>query len=160
EAPKIVFEAALAATKRRRVGAAQPNFALLLTDVAARAAGEPKPLWHQQNEGNPGVAGADNAAVAAWTITRGRIETRIPVLGTAVDTSHPALAKTVVAEKDLLDDNDHARPDPDDPHGTACAGIIFSRDGNYPGLASECGLVAVRIARGDGEGNTIFDNYT
>jgi subtilisin family serine protease len=58
-----------------------------------------------------------------------------------------------------VDGNNHARPDGDDAHGTACAGIIVSRDVNYPGLAPLCSLIAVRIAKGDGADGWVFDDF-
>jgi subtilisin family serine protease len=157
-ATEVVFEAAVAANQRGKVGAAQPNFALILDNT--KTSQVPSPLWHQHNGGKPGVRGADDAARAAWTITRGRSETRVAILDDGVDTEHPALRATVVAEKDFVNNNEHARPETEDPHGTACAGIIFSRDEEYPGLASDCGLVAARVARGDGQGRTIFDEWS
>jgi subtilisin family serine protease len=98
--------------------------------------------------------------MAAWTITHGQADVSVAILDTGVDTDHPAFSKTSVRARDFIDDNSHARPEPGDPHGTACAGIIFSGDTAYPGLAPDCGLVAVRIASGDGKGNTIFDDDT
>ena len=118
-----------------------------------------QPLWNHDNTGNPGLAGADVAAKAAWIITKGRPEIRVAVIDEGVDTDHPALKAAVVAEKDFVDGNPHVRPDGNDAHGTACAGIVVSRDTTYPGLAPACSLVAVRIAKGDGKGNWIFDDF-
>ena len=118
-----------------------------------------KPLWNHDNAGDPGIPGADVAAKAAWMITRGRAEVRVAVLDEGVDTDHPALKASVVDQKDFVDGNPHARPDGNDAHGTACAGIIVSRDATYPGIAPECSLVAIRIAKGDSRGNWIFDDF-
>jgi subtilisin family serine protease len=153
---RILFEAAKAAYERGHVAAAHPNFVRLLPGVKLSSAGN-QPLWNHDNTGNPGLAGSDVAAKAAWIITRGRPEFRVAVLDEGVDTDHPALKAAVVAEKDFVDGNAHARPDGNDAHGTACAGIIVSRDSTYPGLAPECSLVAVRLAKGDGQGNWVFD---
>jgi subtilisin family serine protease len=100
------------------------------------------------------------AARAAWTITRGRPDVRVAVLDEGVDTAHPALKAAVVAEKDFVAGNGHARPDGNDAHGTACAGIIVSRSTVYPGIAPECSLVAARIAKGDGKKNWVFDDFS
>lgn len=155
---KLVFEAARAAYKRGNIKAAHPNFVRMLPKVKPSAACN-QPLWNHDNTGNPGLAGSDVAAKAAWLITRGGPEIRVAVLDEGVDTDHPALKAAVVGEKDFVDGNSHARPDGDDAHGTACAGIVFSRDATYPGLAPECGLVAIRIAKGNGNDGWIFDDY-
>jgi subtilisin family serine protease len=158
EGRNIVFKAAKAAVERGHVVAAHPNFVRMLPQVKPSAPAT-QPLWNHDNTGNPGLAGSDVAAKAAWIITRGQPETRVAVLDEGVDTDHPALKEAVVAEKDFVDGNPHARPDGDDAHGTACAGIIVSGDSTYPGLAPACSLVAVRIAKGDGKGSWIFDDF-
>jgi thermitase len=117
------------------------------------------PLWNHHNTGSPGVAGADVAAHACWLLTKGLKDIRVAVLDEGVDSLHPALKAAVVAELDVVDGNPHARPDGDDAHGTACAGIIASRDARYPGLAPDCSIVGVRIAKGDGGDGWIIDDY-
>jgi subtilisin family serine protease len=154
----LVFEAAKAVFERGVVAAAHPDFLRLLTKVKPSAAPR-HPMWNHDNPGNPGIASADVAASAAWTITRGSAAVRVAVLDEGVDTEHAGLQTGVVDQKDFVDGNAHARPDGNDAHGTACAGIIASRDATYPGLAPECSLVAVRIAKGDGTGSWIFDDF-
>lgn len=158
EGRKLVFEAARQAFERGQVAAAHPNFVRMLPKVKPSASAH-EPLWNQDNTGNPGLAGADVAAKAAWMITRGQPEIRVAILDEGVDTLHPALQPAIVAEKDFVEGNAHARPDGNDAHGTACAGIVVSRDATYPGLASACSLVAVRIAKGDGKDGWIFDDF-
>ena len=153
-----VFTAAAESFERGEVAAAHPNFVRVQQHPKRSAAGN-QPLWNYHNDGNPGVAGADVAGLAAWTITKGRAEVRVAVLDEGVDTKHPALKRAVVAQKDFVDQNKHARPDGDDAHGTACAGTIVSRDTNIPGLASGCSLIAVRIAKDDGFGGWVFDDF-
>lgn len=153
-----VFAAAAESFERGQVDAAHPNFVRVLQRPKRSAAGN-QDLWNYHNDGNPGVAGADVAGRAAWTITKGRADVRIAVLDEGVDTLHPALKRAVVAEKDVVDGNSHARPDGNDAHGTACAGTIVSRDSKIPGLAPECSLVAARIAKDDGFGGWVFDDF-
>jgi subtilisin family serine protease len=152
------FEAARYAYKHSRAEAAHPNFLRVLRRARPSVAGN-QALWNYNNSGHPGVPGADVAAHAAWTITRGRPEVRVAVLDEGVDTAHGALKGALVAERDFVDANATARPDGDDAHGTACAGIIVSRDGKTPGIAGACSLVAVRIAKGDGNDGWIFDDF-
>jgi subtilisin family serine protease len=153
-----VFDAAKASFERGHVGAAHPNFVRIMQHIKPSAPGG-KPLWNQTNDGSPGLPGADVAALAAWTISQGLPDIRIAVLDEGVDTNHPALKPAVVAEADFVDANPNAQPDGDDAHGTACAGIIVSRDVKIPGLAPNCSLVAVRIAKGDGNVGWVFDDF-
>lgn len=146
---------------KRNVGAAataHPHF--------VRSFYRPKPsnaggtlLWNHNNTGQPGISGADVAAQAAWLISKGSKDIRVAVLDEGVDSLHPALKTRIVDEKDFVDGNAHARPDHDDAHGTACAGIICSQDPKYPGLAPECSLVGARIAKGDGNHGWIIDDF-
>jgi thermitase len=158
EGIKIAAAAARDAYKISNVQAAHPNFIRVLSSIGPSAAGG-QPLWNHKNDGNPGTPGADVAALAAWTITQGKPEIRVAILDEGVDTNHPDLKPSVVAEKDFVDDHPNARPDGKDAHGTECAGVIFSRSKQYPGLAQSCSLVAVRIAKGDGFGNWISDDF-
>jgi subtilisin family serine protease len=140
------------------VAAAHPNFVRVMKQIKPSAAGG-QPLWNHKNDGNPGVPGADVAAPAAWTLTKGKDDVRVAVVDEGVDTDHPALKAAVVADKDFVDGNATSKPDGNDAHGTACAGIILSRDTNTPGLAPLCSLVAIRIAKGDGADGWVFDDF-
>lgn len=156
-----VLQAAAAAKKAYESGnveAAHPNFVRVLGQIKPSAPGG-KPLWNHANDGSPGVPGADVAAAAAWTLTRGKPEIRVAVLDEGVDTGHPALRPAVVADRDFVDGKPDSAPDGNDAHGTACAGIILSRDASTPGLAPECSLVAIRIAKGDGGDGWVFDDF-
>ncbi|HEX2474785.1 MAG TPA: S8 family serine peptidase, partial [Lacipirellulaceae bacterium] len=155
---EIAAAAARKAYKEGYARIAHPNFLRVMTHIKPSAAGG-EPLWNHSNDGNPGVIGADVAAAAAWTITQGDADIRVAVLDEGVDTKHPALKPAVVAEKDFVDGNPTAAPDANDAHGTACAGIILSRSSSTPGLAPKCSLVAVRIAKGDGNDGWIIDDY-
>ena len=89
----------------------------------------------------------------------GKVMVRVAVLDEGVDTNHPYLEDAVAAEADFVDFNDHARPDRDDAHGTACAGIIVSQHNRVLGLAPDVRLVAIRIAKSDAFGFWIFDDF-
>jgi thermitase len=155
---KIAAQAAKEVYERGNVKAAHPNFVRVISKIGPSAAGG-QPLWNHKNDGNPGTLGADVAALAAWTITEGKPEIRVAVLDEGVETSHPALKASVVAQKDFVDGHNTAMPSPSDAHGTNCAGIIFSRAKQCPGLAQNCSLVAVRIAKGDGRGYWITEDF-
>jgi subtilisin family serine protease len=157
------FEAGEKLVRRGRVGAAHPDFIRALPGTRAL----PHPIlhpdeggmWNLFNDGREGLYGADVHAIAAWTITHGSPEVRVAVLDEGVDTEHPSLAPAVVAELDTVAGSRRALPDGDDAHGTACAGIVLSRDAAVSGLAPLASLVAVRIARGDGAGHWILDDF-
>ena len=155
---EIAAEAARKAYKQGYARIAHPNFLRIFQKVKRSAAGGER-LWNHNNDGNPGVAGADVAALAAWTITRGEKSIRVAVLDEGVDTKHPALKEALVANRDFVDNNPTSDPDGDDAHGTACAGIIVSRSNETPGLAPGCSLVGVRIAKGDGNDGWVFDDF-
>jgi subtilisin family serine protease len=139
-------------------GSAHPHFLRAFFRPRPSAAGG-KPLWNHHNTGNPGIAGADVAAHAAWLYSQGSRDIRVAVLDEGLDSNHPALRSNVVGEHDVVDRNSHARPDGDDAHGTACAGIIASTDAKYPGLAPKCALLGVRISKGDGNNGWIIDDF-
>lgn len=126
---------------------ATPNF---LRRAAHRERSAPVEGWALDRIGAP----------AAWRISRGIAGIRVAVLDEGVDTRHPALRAAVVAEQDFIGENGaSARPDGDDAHGTACAGIAVSRDRSLPGVAPGCSLVAARIAMGDGADGWVFDDF-
>lgn len=154
----VVVEAARALYERGAVEGAHPNFLRLVQEPRPATTGTDR-QWGLDNDGDPGVVGADVAAHAAWTLTTGDRDVRVAVLDEGVDTAHPLLAAAVRAERDFVDGNPTARPDGDDAHGTACAGIVVANGPKVKGLAPGVGLVAVRIAKGDGADGWIFDDF-
>jgi thermitase len=129
---------------------------------SAQAAGlAPQLPWNLKNGGSPGVAGADVKAVGAWAISQGDPQIRVAVLDEGVDVNHPALRAAIVLSNDFCGGNTNSSPDGNDAHGTACAGIIASRDANYPGLAPSISLVGARIARSDpiNPSQWLFDDF-
>lgn len=165
EAVKKAFECALAVYNRGNVKAAHPNFVRMIDHIQRKPAVAPQAAavgvqswWNHLNDGTKGVRGADAAVRAAWTIQRGDPVIRVAVLDEGVDVNHPDLKAAVVAQKDFVDNNPTASPSGNDAHGTACAGIIVGRGATYPGITA-CSLVAVRIAKGDGHGQWIFDDF-
>jgi thermitase len=152
-------DAALALHERPGPSTANPNFLRVVQRTPKPQAPPGAPQWALDNGGQPGVIGADVAALAAWTITRGDGAIRVAILDEGVDTKHPYLKPAVVAEADFVDGNPTAMPDGNDAHGTACAGIVASRNRDVSGLAPEVSLVAARIAKSNAEDVWIFDDF-
>jgi subtilisin family serine protease len=95
----------------------------------------------------------------AWKTTMGQ-NVKVAVLDEGVDTSHPSLKAAVAAERDFIGGNGNsAMPSGNDAHGTACAGIIVSRDKTCQGVAPKASLIAARIAMDDGQGHWVFDDF-
>jgi len=142
---RFAASVAVEVVERGNVGSAQPNFVRVmrtppLTDAAVDV------QWALDNPGNPGVVGADVAATAAWTIATGRADIAVAIIDDGVEATHPALSDTVVAQRNLVEDTDDASPSSSlDFHGTACAGIIASRDPVVRGLAHGVSLIACRV---------------
>ena len=132
---------------QREVGSATPNF---LRRVAHTRKSAPERAWSHRKI----------RVAEAWEITKGNKDVKVAVLDEGVDTSHPALKSAVVAQRDFIGGNgDSAMPSGDDAHGTACAGIVLSRDKEFPGIAPRCSLIAARIAKDDGTGHWVFDDF-
>lgn len=132
---------------KREVGSATPNFLRRFARIRRSA---PEKAWALKKIG----------VQSAWTITKGHKDIKVAVLDEGVDTKHPALKAAVVAERDFIGGNDSAMPSGNDAHGTACAGVVLSRDTKFSGIAPECSLIAARIAMDDGTGNWVFDDFS
>lgn len=155
---RMAFDAARSSFEAGHVSAAHPNFLRVIRRPTSSRSSASTP-WNLDNNGRPGVIGADVHGPASWTITRGVRSIRIAVLDEGVDSLHPNLRHAIVDEADFVDGHIHARPSGDDAHGTACAGIVVSNSSSYPGLAEGLGLIGVRIAKSDSQGYWIFDDF-
>jgi len=133
---------------QRGVAAAHPNFVRALPHLPLVTASAPTQWAHRMI----GVA-------QVWKKTMGE-KIRVAILDEGVDTNHAALKPAVVAQRDFIEANgDNAMPSANDAHGTACAGIVVSRDPACPGVAPKASLIAARIALSDAQGNWIFDDF-
>jgi hypothetical protein len=87
----------------------------------------------------------------AWSFTRGHPEVAVAVLDTGVDLGHDDLSPNLLPGYDVIDHDGQPEPrwDPDNAHGTACAGIIAAVRGNgigVSGVAPGCTLIPMRLA--------------
>ena len=89
---------------------------------------------------------------AAWERTRGKGVT-IAIIDDGVDVDHPEFAGRIVHPFDATQNLEDARPkDPNDNHGTACAGMACAsglKDG-ASGTAPEAQLMPIRLRSGLG----------
>jgi subtilisin family serine protease len=154
----MAFNVAREAFKSGKARVAHPNFLRVVRRPGPSSSKSMK-TWNLSNPGNPGVPGADVHAHATWTITEGDPDVRVAILDEGVDSRHKYLKDAIVDEADFVDGNDHARPDGDDAHGTACAGIVGSRHSDVRGVAPGVSLVGVRIAKSNHAGFWIFDDF-
>ena len=96
--------------------------------------------------------------------------TRVAVIDSAIELSHPDLADGFMAPYDAYDDDEDPSPNPGefcydsdtdicDEHGTAVSGIIGARANNGEGIVGfcpECTLIPIKML-GDGFGETSRD---
>ncbi len=102
--------------------------------------------WHLRNTGqNGGTAGADVDALRAWKLTKGSRNIRIVVHDTGVDIDHPDLSANITSGWDF-DNNDSNASNDNNPHGTACAGVVAAVENNIGvvGIAPECRITPLR----------------
>jgi subtilisin family serine protease len=157
----FVFEATAAATEnpvkianrlmqRSEVLTAEPNIA-----VKTQPFYRPRdPLyiqqWHLHHNGGEELAiGSHIFVEPAWDITRGSRAIVVAVMDDSVDLSHPdfqGIGK-LVAPRDFKENDFLPLPqEPDDNHGTACAGVAIAEengDGTV-GVAPGCALMPIR----------------
>jgi len=109
--------------------------------------------WHLHNTGQSGgTADADINAPEAWEITTGDPNIIVAVIDNGVDSNHPDLIPNLVPGYDIFEDDDAPDPDPNNWHGTACAGLVAARGDNeigVTGVAYTCSLMPIRIQHGD-----------
>jgi subtilisin family serine protease len=89
---------------------------------------------------------------AAWEHTRGKGIT-IAIIDDGVDVDHPEFAGRIVHPFDATENNEDPRPkDPNDSHGTACAGMACAAglQGGASGTAPEANLMPIRLRSGLG----------
>ena len=106
--------------------------------------------WHLNHNGGPDLAPNSHvSAEQAWDLTRGIRSVTIAIMDDAVDVSHPdfqGIGK-IVAPRDFKENDFLPLPgDPDDNHGTACAGVATAEENGVGsvGVAPGCALMPIR----------------
>jgi len=102
-----------------------------------------------------------------FAISLGDATTRVAVIDSGIDISHPDLSPAVDAPYDAWSDDDDPSPDPGeycndgsmdicDEHGTAVSGVVAARADNgvgIVGMCAQCTLVPIKLL-GEGTGST------
>ena len=121
---------------------ASPNYVLSAVDTPNDALYGQQ--WHLPRVNAP----------LAWNLQKGLPSTKIAILDTGVDTSHPDLAAKLLPGKDFINnDND---PNDDHGHGTHCAGIAAAITNNSigtAGLGRNCSILPGKVLSGSGSGS-------
>jgi subtilisin family serine protease len=160
-APTAALIAANALHGRPETEWAQPNF---LREKALALQGR---QWHLNHDATqPGLAGEDSrvrgpagpgAVARAWAITRGDPQVVVAVLDSGVDVPNPAIPGDPGHPGIPLApggrDFDVTPPDndptpgtgPNDPHGTACAGVVAGAGGLIDGAAPGCRILPIKM---------------
>ncbi|MBD2036065.1 S8 family serine peptidase [Leptolyngbya sp. FACHB-321] len=106
--------------------------------------------WHLNHNGGADLAPNSHvSAEQAWDLTRGIRSVTIAIMDDAVDVSHPdfqGIGK-IVAPRDFKENDFLPLPgDPDDNHGTACAGVATAEENGVGsvGVAPGCALMPIR----------------
>jgi len=97
----------------------------------------------------------DIHAPAAWDQTLGK-GARVAVVDTGIALPHPDLGNKVVAQKDVVD-NDNRAEDDTRGHGTHVAGTIGAVTDNNKGVAAVCPACRLLVAR-SGDFRGLFDD--
>ena len=106
--------------------------------------------WHLNHNGGADLAPNSHvSAEKAWDTTRGIRSVTIALMDDSVDLTHPdfqGIGK-IVAPRDFKDNDFLPLPgDPDDNHGTACAGVATAEENGVGaiGVAPGCALMPLR----------------
>lgn len=109
----------------------------------------PKQWYLNHSGGNALVANSHIDAEKAWDITRGVRSVIVAVPDDAFDLNHPDFQGKgkIVAPRDLKDQSSVPLPkDPQENHGTACAGIAIAEENGegIVGVAPGCAFMPIR----------------
>ncbi|MBW4473372.1 MAG: S8 family serine peptidase [Stenomitos rutilans HA7619-LM2] len=106
--------------------------------------------WHLNHNGGPNLAlNSHVSAEQAWDLTRGIRSVTIAIMDDSVDLTHPdfqGIGK-IVAPRDFKENDFLPLPgDPDDNHGTSCAGVATAEENGVGaiGVAPGCALMPIR----------------
>ena len=97
---------------------------------------------------NGGLAGADINVTPAWDLTLGNSAITVAIIDDGVDQDHEEFQGRIFAPRDVVNDDNDARPEGNDDHGTACAGLALASINNSlgsAGVAPNCRIMPIRL---------------
>jgi subtilisin family serine protease len=157
----FVFEVTLAATEnpikianrliqRSQVLTAEPNV-VVQTQQLYRPRDPIYPRqWHLNHSGGAELAANSHIfAEKAWDITRGLRSVVVAIMDDSIDLNHPDFQAPgkIVAPRDFKENDFLPLPgEPEDNHGTACAGVAVAEENGVGavGVAPGCALMPIR----------------
>jgi len=151
--------------QRSQVLTAEPNV-IIRTQPHYRPSDPIYPRqWHLNHTGGTElVSGSHIAAESAWDITRGVRSVVVAVMDDSVDLRHPdfqGMGK-IVAPRDFKENDFLPLPgEPEENHGTACAGVAVAEENGVGavGVAPGCALMPIRTS-GFLDDNTIEELFS
>ncbi len=120
------------------------------------------PRVPNQNPGDPPAFKAGEAtpwgilavnAGPAWTLSAAGGKSRVLVLDTGIDSSHPAIAPNFEKGKDFTGGGDYSDSE---GHGTHCAGTVlgaYNQDNGFTGVAPKAKLLMGKVCSAEGCSN-------
>jgi subtilisin family serine protease len=108
--------------------------------------------WHLNHSGGDDLAPNSHIFVEkAWDLTRGARSIVVAIMDDSVDLNHPDFqgAGKIVAPRDFKDNDFLPMPgEPNDDHGTACAGVAVAEETGKGavGVAPGCALMPLRTS--------------
>ncbi|MBD2019713.1 S8 family serine peptidase [Leptolyngbya sp. FACHB-36] len=106
--------------------------------------------WHLNHGGGAQLAAGSHVfAEAAWDITKGSRSIVVAIMDDSIDLNHPDFQGVgkIVAPRDFKENDFLPMPgDPDDNHGTSCAGVAVAEENGIGavGVAPGCALMPIR----------------
>lgn len=110
----------------------------------------------QTIQGQPGVAGADINAVAAWELHTGTDDITVAVIDTGAIGNHPDLVNKLVGGYNAIDGSSNTEDSVLIPHGTHVSGIAAADTNNGTGIAGVswgANIMPVKVLNVLGGGN-------
>jgi subtilisin family serine protease/subtilisin-like proprotein convertase family protein len=157
----FVFEVTLAATEnplkianrliqRSQVLTAEPNVAVQTQQLYRPRDPIYPRQWHLNHNGGAELAPNSHIfAEKAWDITRGLRSVVVAIMDDSIDINHPDFQAPgkIVAPRDFKENDFLPLPgEPEDNHGTACAGVAVAEENGAGavGVAPGCALMPIR----------------
>ncbi|MEX0270028.1 S8 family serine peptidase [Leptolyngbyaceae cyanobacterium UHCC 1019] len=138
--------------QRSEILVAEPNIVVKLQALYRPKDPVYPKQWHLNHSGGADLAPNSHIVVEqAWDVTRGARSVVVAIMDDSVDLNHPDFQGVgkIVAPRDFKDNDFLPMPgEPDDNHGTACAGVSVAEENGKGavGVAPGCALMPLRTS--------------